>query len=82
MLFSVGQPKCEGKLPGQVHYENLCMKAVNQSIGAFSLTPPPNIFIFLLFFFYFLYIFIFLNMRLTLIINLFMLVSDKIRFKG
>ena len=22
-----------GKLPGQVHYENLCMKAVNQSIG-------------------------------------------------
>ena len=23
----------EGRLPGQVHYENLCMKAVNQSIG-------------------------------------------------
>ncbi|KAL3881003.1 hypothetical protein ACJMK2_033204 [Sinanodonta woodiana] len=23
----------EGHLPGQVHYENLCMKAVNQSIG-------------------------------------------------
>ena len=23
----------DGKLPGQVHYENLCMKAVNQSIG-------------------------------------------------
>jgi chromosome transmission fidelity protein 1 len=22
-----------GKLPGQIHYENLCMKAVNQSIG-------------------------------------------------
>ena len=28
------QPKNkDGKLPGQVHYENLCMKAVNQSIG-------------------------------------------------
>ena len=28
------QPKdSEGRLPGQVHYENLCMKAVNQSIG-------------------------------------------------
>lgn len=27
-------PKDEqGQLPGQVHYENLCMKAVNQSIG-------------------------------------------------
>ena len=23
----------DGRLPGQVHYENLCMKAVNQSIG-------------------------------------------------
>ncbi|CAI8015021.1 ATP-dependent DNA helicase DDX11 [Geodia barretti] len=23
----------DGKLPGQIHYENLCMKAVNQSIG-------------------------------------------------
>lgn len=23
----------EGRQPGQVHYENLCMKAVNQSIG-------------------------------------------------
>lgn len=23
----------DGKLPGQVHFENLCMKAVNQSIG-------------------------------------------------
>ena len=23
----------EGRLPGQVHYDNLCMKAVNQSIG-------------------------------------------------
>lgn len=22
-----------GRLPGQLHYENLCMKAVNQSIG-------------------------------------------------
>ena len=27
-------PKDEqGQQPGQVHYENLCMKAVNQSIG-------------------------------------------------
>lgn len=23
----------DGRLPGRVHYENLCMKAVNQSIG-------------------------------------------------
>lgn len=23
----------DGRLPGQIHYENLCMKAVNQSIG-------------------------------------------------
>ena len=23
----------DGRLPGQLHYENLCMKAVNQSIG-------------------------------------------------
>ena len=53
MLFSVGQPKCEGKLPGQVHYENLCMKAVNQSIGEFSLTPPPIY----LYFYYFSFIF-------------------------
>ena len=28
------QPRSpDGRLPGQVHYENLCMKAVNQSIG-------------------------------------------------
>ncbi|XP_046569042.1 ATP-dependent DNA helicase DDX11-like [Haliotis rubra] len=27
-------PKTEdGRLPGQIHYENICMKAVNQSIG-------------------------------------------------
>ena len=26
-------PSPDGRLPGQVHYENLCMKAVNQSIG-------------------------------------------------
>ncbi|KAK2177258.1 hypothetical protein NP493_610g02000 [Ridgeia piscesae] len=31
--LNANMPKCEGKLPGQVHYENLCMKAVNQSIG-------------------------------------------------
>lgn len=24
---------CDNQLPGQVHYENICMKAVNQSIG-------------------------------------------------
>ena len=23
----------DGRMPGQLHYENLCMKAVNQSIG-------------------------------------------------
>ena len=29
-----GQPRDEkGRQAGQVHYENLCMKAVNQSIG-------------------------------------------------
>lgn len=28
------QPKsADGRSPGQLHYENLCMKAVNQSIG-------------------------------------------------
>ncbi|XP_072040850.1 ATP-dependent DNA helicase DDX11-like [Amphiura filiformis] len=26
-------PSSNGKTPGQIHYENLCMKAVNQSIG-------------------------------------------------
>lgn len=32
--FNMFQPKDkEGRLPGQIHYENLCMKAVNQSIG-------------------------------------------------
>lgn len=31
--LNANMPKCEGKVPGQVHYENLCMKAVNQSIG-------------------------------------------------
>jgi len=30
----VVQPRApDGRLPGQVHFENLCMKAVNQSIG-------------------------------------------------
>ena len=27
------KPDFEGRKAGQVHYENLCMKAVNQSIG-------------------------------------------------
>lgn len=26
-------PDAQGRKGGQVHYENLCMKAVNQSIG-------------------------------------------------
>ena len=29
----------DGKMPGQVHYENLCMKAVNQSIGRDLVSP-------------------------------------------
>ena len=34
VYHSPSQPRDpEGRLPGQVHYENLCMKAVNQSIG-------------------------------------------------
>ena len=34
LLPSLPQPRHpDGRLPGQVHYENLCMKAVNQSIG-------------------------------------------------
>jgi len=33
-LFFFVQPRAsDGRLPGQVHFENLCMKAVNQSIG-------------------------------------------------
>ena len=31
--FSLQSRTPDGKLPGQMHYENLCMKAVNQSIG-------------------------------------------------
>ncbi|CAC5411576.1 DDX11 [Mytilus coruscus] len=27
------EPDSQGRQPGQVHYENICMKAVNQSIG-------------------------------------------------
>ena len=34
VYHSPSQPRDpEGRLAGQVHYENLCMKAVNQSIG-------------------------------------------------
>ncbi|XP_067944585.1 ATP-dependent DNA helicase DDX11-like isoform X2 [Watersipora subatra] len=32
-LDSIGRVGGDGLSPGQVHYENLCMKAVNQSIG-------------------------------------------------
>jgi len=32
----------EGRQPGQVHYENLCMKAVNQSIGEMPLLSDYN----------------------------------------
>jgi len=33
-VFVYFQPRAaDGRLPGQVHFENLCMKAVNQSIG-------------------------------------------------
>ena len=35
----------DGKQAGQVHYENLCMKAVNQSIGKKSACIHPRIFI-------------------------------------
>ncbi|XP_078603430.1 ATP-dependent DNA helicase DDX11-like [Branchiostoma floridae x Branchiostoma japonicum] len=31
--LDVTMPRATGKSPGQIHYENLCMKAVNQSIG-------------------------------------------------
>ena len=32
-ILSLKSRAPDGKLPGQVHYENLCMKAVNQSIN-------------------------------------------------
>ena len=33
-IFCLFQPlAADGRRPGQVHFENLCMKAVNQSIG-------------------------------------------------
>jgi len=34
IICFVLQPRAgDGRQPGQVHFENLCMKAVNQSIG-------------------------------------------------